>query len=131
MSTKKNKQKKQKKQQKTTVEDMEPADFVIANTQTKRIEKIMKFKLPDENDSMEYWAEFIEAENTPVSMKEINSYKRMIDLTDISIKNEKYSLEQKKKIVRFKCEKVYILANLELRRERQLKMKSIMDKMGF
>ncbi len=97
-----------------------------------RIDKIHSFKEPDiDKDTFETINKWIEAEMKPVNQVEIDKIKRALKLYEISLKNPKYTMEQKKNIVKLKCEQIYILANLEARQSRQNETTKIMDKMDW
>jgi hypothetical protein len=108
------------------------------------IEKLRKFRLPDENDTFEYWDEFLTAENTPVKQSEIDECKKVMKLYEEASRNMKHTFNKQTKIktehdwsrfrenlVRLQCENAYILANLEIRQKRQKEVSNIMDKMDF
>ena len=97
-----------------------------------RIDKIHSFKEPDiDKDGFDAVDKWIKAENEPVKQEEIDKIKRALKLYEISLSNPKYTEDQKKNIIKLKCEQVYILANLQLRQKRQQEMKKIMDKMDW
>ena len=97
-----------------------------------RIDKIHSFKEPDiDTDGFYAVDKWIKAEMKPVKQEEIDKIKRALKLYDISLSNPKYTEEQKKNIIKLKCEQVYILANLEMRQKRQQEHNKIMDKMDW
>tara|TARA_R110001592_G_scaffold81122_2_gene241052 strand:- start:1359 stop:1727 length:369 start_codon:yes stop_codon:yes gene_type:complete len=105
--------------------------YNLHRNQEDRINKIRSFRLPEESDPPEYWQKFMAEENKTVEQNEIDTIKRALKLYEISLSNPKYTFEQKKNIVALKCEQIYILANLEIRQERQKKVFKIMDGMDF
>jgi hypothetical protein len=106
--------------------------MALHRTQKMRIDKIHSFKEPDvDRDTPETIDKWIKAEMEPVKQEEIDKIKRALKLYDLGLNNPKYTVEQKKNIARLKCEQVYILANLELRKKRQEEQNKIMDGLDF
>jgi len=111
---------------------------------SKNIEKISSFRLPDDNDTPERWNEFITAELTPVKQSEIDQVKRAIKLYRDASYNMKETFNKQSKLktqddwdafqrnlIRLMCENVHILANLEVRQKRQIKIKEILSKLEW
>jgi hypothetical protein len=104
----------------------------LHRTSKMRIDKIHSFRKPDiDKDTFETINKWIEEEIEPVKQEEIDKIKRALKLYDISLNNPKYTMEQKKNIIKLKCEQVYILYNLQARQWRQKETNKIMDKMDW
>tara|TARA_R100000655_G_scaffold42393_3_gene78364 strand:+ start:1013 stop:1381 length:369 start_codon:yes stop_codon:yes gene_type:complete len=97
-----------------------------------------KYKMPNEKSSPQEWDTFMMAEMTPVKQDDINKLKRVIDLYDKKIQDNKkkrgkdYKLTNgDRQLATMRCEAVYHLAHMEIRKERQKKVKEIMDKLDW
>jgi len=95
-----------------------------------------KYKLPCEKSSPQEWNTFMMAEMTPVKQEDINKLKRVIELYDKKLQDNKkkrgkdYKLTKgDKHLATMRCEAVYHLAHMEIRKERQKKVKECMDKL--
>ena len=97
-----------------------------------------RYTLPDENSSHEQWDKFLEAERTPVKQVDIDNLKKIIDLYDKKIQNNKkkrgkdYKLtDGDRNLATMRCEAVYHLAHMEVRQKRQNKMNELFDKLDI
>jgi hypothetical protein len=94
--------------------------------------KLRSFSLPSEATCKEEALELIKSELKDITADEINEQKRMIDLYKQHIDNHKKHGENPEILETIHThwvKAIYILCNMEVKRDRQIKVKALLDKL--